>query len=293
MEKLNHLSIRQNDRAAGLKFLICKLGENEHFEQEKTYENPHRHPYFEVIWKTGGTSHCRIDFRHYNMCDDAIYFISPGQIHLLQTGVDASGYVVRFSREFLHLMTGTADNNFYGDMLINPTQFKIKNATEKKEMEEILSCIMREFRNNSTLRPDILSGWLRIFLVYLKNLTTTPEPVSDHPGNINLIQKFYSLLEKEFLKRKMVVDYAEELFVSPGYLNEIVKRASGFTASHHIQQRIVLEAKRLAIYSGSSMKEIAYLLGYDDTAHFSKFFKTYSGTNFSEFKRVRSGCDVS
>ena len=86
----------------------------------------------------------------------------------------------------------------------------------------------------------------------------------------------------------MVSDYAGELFISPSYLNEIVKRISGFTASHHIQQRIVLEAKRLAIYSGSSMKEIAYLLGFEDIAYFSKYFKTFSGTNFRDFKRSLS-----
>jgi len=42
---------------------------------------------------------------------------------------------------------------------------------------------------------------------------------------------------------------------------------------------------RLAVYSDVCMKEIAYLLGFSDTAHFSKFFKKSTGMNFSEFKR--------
>jgi AraC-like DNA-binding protein len=72
-------------------------------------------------------------------------------------------------------------------------------------------------------------------------------------------------------------------------LNRIVKKLSGFPVSYHIQQQIVLEAKRLAHYSDRSMKEIAYMLGFEDLAHFSKFFKNNSGMNFSNFKKMAAG----
>ena len=51
------------------------------------------------------------------------------------------------------------------------------------------------------------------------------------------------------------------------------------------RQRVVLEAKRQATYSGASMKEIAHQLGFDDIAHFSKFFKNFSGLSFSNYKK--------
>ena len=81
----------------------------------------------------------------------------------------------------------------------------------------------------------------------------------------------------------MVCDYASVLSVSPNYLNRTVKKVSGYTASHHIQQQIVLEAKKQAIHYGVSMKEIAYQLGFDNPSHFSKFFKCNSGMNFTQF----------
>ena len=83
----------------------------------------------------------------------------------------------------------------------------------------------------------------------------------------------------------MVKEYADMLAVTPNYLNEMVKEVSGFTASHHIQQRIILEAKRKVIFEGDSLKEIAYGLGFWDPAHFSKFFKNSSGVNFTDFKK--------
>jgi AraC-like DNA-binding protein len=66
---------------------------------------------------------------------------------------------------------------------------------------------------------------------------------------------------------------------------DIVKEISGFTVSYHIQQRIVLEAKRRAAFEEYSMKEIAYYLGFWDPADFSKYFKNSSGTNFTDFKK--------
>ena len=83
----------------------------------------------------------------------------------------------------------------------------------------------------------------------------------------------------------MVSDYAGQLCVTPNYLNRTVKKVTGFTASHHIQQQIILEAKRKAIYSSVSMKEVAYYLGFDNLAHFSKFFKNNCGMNFTDFKK--------
>lgn len=86
---------------------------------------------------------------------------------------------------------------------------------------------------------------------------------------------------------KKVSDYAAALGAAPNYLNVRVKRVSGFTASHHIQQRILQEAKRKARWEGKNLKEIAYMLGYDDISHFSKFFKKTAGFTFSDFKKIR------
>jgi AraC-like DNA-binding protein len=86
----------------------------------------------------------------------------------------------------------------------------------------------------------------------------------------------------------MVSDYADDLCVTPNYLNRTVKKTTGYTASHHIQQQIILEAKRQATYFSTSMKRIAYNLGFDNLAHFSKFFKHNCGMNFTDFKRVNA-----
>src|SRR5882757_4598377 len=109
------------------------------------------------------------------------------------------------------------------------------------------------------------------------------EEASSH--RMSLFDRFYAKLDKQFKTMRQVAEYASELSVSPSYLTDVVKQVTGYSASYHIQQRTVQEAKRLAIYSDDSMKMVAYALGFDDLSHFSKFFKNVAGMSFSEFKK--------
>jgi len=155
----------------------------------------------------------------------------------------------------------------------------------RPEMMEAVEKMIREFSTAYTDKEEILRGLLKIFLIYLNRQQDASGGQQAYFDRSGLASRFFGLLEKNFANRKMVSDYARELSVTPNYLNESVKKASGFSASYHIQQRIILEAKRKAAYVRKSMKEIAYDLGFDDISHFSKYFKKVSGVSFSDFKR--------
>ncbi|MGN6291530.1 MAG: AraC family transcriptional regulator [Chitinophagaceae bacterium] len=256
---------------------------------------PHRHNYFVIVWVKKGEGVHFIDLDKFELQNDTVYCITPGQVHLLKQDGPAEGYVLSFTADFM----GMEESNL--DLLFNTGLFNafsrspvIKvDADVKEEMEDAVRRMLKEYANFFLLRSEILRGYLKIFLIYL---TRQFEKTNQQPAqsrNIELMRKFLSLLEKNYAQKRMVADYAEELVVTPNYLNEVVKKISGFSASHHIQQRIVLEAKRQAAFSNITMKEIAYNLGFDDTAHFSKFFKNASGMSFTDFKKsMQEGSDT-
>lgn len=265
----------------------------EWIDQNRWQQNavPHRHNYFVIIWVKKGAGVHLIDLEKFDLQNDTVYCITPGQVHLLKQNGPVEGYVLSFTADFM----GTDESNF--DLLFNTGLFNtfshspvIKvDAEVKDEMEDAIGRMLKEYANFFLLRSEILRGFLKIFLIYL---TRQFEKANQQPAqsrNIELMRKFLSLLEKNYTQKRMVTDYADELVVTPNYLNEVVKKISGFPASHHIQQRIVLEAKRQAAYSNVTMKEIAYHLGFDDMAHFSKFFKNASGMSFTDFKKSLQG----
>ena len=147
--------------------------------------------------------------------------------------------------------------------------------------------MQKEYNNSQLFSIEILRRYLKIFLLTLTRHFEDHFQVIHQTRNMELVQQFMSLLDKRFKTQKMVAAYARDLYVTPNYLNEIIKKTTGFPAGYHIRQRVVLEAKRLAQYSNMCMKEIAYTLDFADSAHFSKFFKTVTGSNFSDFKKEK------
>lgn len=248
---------------------------------------PHQHNSFELVWILEGHGKCFADNEQYDVGPGQVYYLSPGQLHQFNPGRNMRGYVIRFSPEFLLMQNDNAA------LIFHPGSFPQLTATTvihlkkemQTEMEDLVQRMLKEFDNFFLLRAEILRGLLNIFMIYL---TRQYHPAAVPParlGNRNLVRRFFSIVEKKYMIYKLVADYADELAVTPNHLNEMVKKVSGFPASHHIRQRVVLEAKRQATYSGASMKEIAYSLGFDDIAHFSKFFKNFSGRSFTDYKK--------
>ncbi|MDO7743140.1 MAG: helix-turn-helix domain-containing protein, partial [Pedobacter sp.] len=108
---------------------------------------------------------------------------------------------------------------------------------------------------------------------------------ADNLSRFETIAKaFREILEQNFSKLKGPAEYAEKLNISAPYLNECIKNATGHPVSYHIQQRIILEAKRLLYHSGISVKEIANQLGYDDYPYFSRLFTKITGMSALAFR---------
>src|SRR3546814_8914470 len=101
---------------------------------------------------------------------------------------------------------------------------------------------------------------------------------------MDLIRKFSRRVEWNFKTEHEVQFYAEALKKSPKTLSNTCLLLKQPAPSVLIRNRIMLEAKRCLHYTGKSAKEIAYELGFESPAHFSRFFENYSGTNISEFR---------
>ncbi len=282
--------IELSRHAPGMPFEIHTM---EWIEKNRWQQNavPHRHNYFVIVWVKKGNGVHMIDLEKFELQDNTVYCISPGQVHLLHTRGPVDGYVISFAPDFM----GLEDEHFdllFGTGLFNAYSrspvIKVNEAIST-EMEDMANKMMKEYANFFLLRAEILRGYLRIFLIFLTRQFERVQTEEPQSRNIELVRKFFALVDKQYASKKMVADFADELVVTPNYLNEVIKKVTGFPASHHIQQRIVLEAKRQAAYSNLTMKEVAYELGFDDIAHFSKFFKNVSGQSFTDFRKSLSG----
>ena len=242
-----------------------------------------------IIWLTNGNGSYKNNLVSASIKPNFVFCLNPSQQNKICIDDNAEGFIISFTENFLSIgeleFDLTCQANLFN--LFSKTRGIFVDADLANDMQEIILRMMKEYANIFIFKTEILKRYLKIFLIYLtRQFDESFQPVMQ-TRNMELVQKFMNALEKNYRDKKMVADYADILFVTPNYLNEIIKKITGYSAGYHIRQRITLEAKRMALYSDNSMKEIAYDLGFLDCAHFSKFFKTITGSNFTEFKKEK------
>ena len=75
------------------------------------------------------------------------------------------------------------------------------------------------------------------------------------------------------------------LYITPGYLNDTIKAATGKTAKQIIDEKRIVEAKRLLFWGEQSAKEISNQLNFEDDAYFNRFFKKHTGQTPAQFQK--------
>ena len=98
-----------------------------------------------------------------------------------------------------------------------------------------------------------------------------------------LTSRFEYLLELHYKIRHDVQFYAETLNVTPARLNRRLNKELGKTTSNLIHERIALEARRELRTGTKSIKEVAFLLGFEDQLYFSRFFRKQFGLSPSKY----------
>lgn len=273
-------------RSTGLlpAFSITKLDELFANTSERLWV-PKRQDRYDVIWITGGLGQHLIDTRRRSISKGMIYCIRPNQVQAFRSLENLEGYIISFGMDFVSLDAEKFGHRFQESLFKFGEDLPVVMSTSEIESSlfPIVKAIDKEYRGNSVLRNELLREFLKIFLIYFTRELLYTCNVSSKSNE--LMFRFISLVQRNYIKKKMVTDYASLLSVSPVYLNKIVKKASGFPASHHIQQCIIIEAKRQAIFTAMSMKQIAFYLGFEQYTYFSKFFKKAVGLNFSDYRR--------
>ena len=251
-------------------------------------EQPHRHAYYEICIFVNGAGTHMIDFKTFDIKSKSIHFLTPGQVHRISREENYHGFLVVFSREFYSLgiqdedllMTLPFFNNNTSEPILN------LNGEEFAELHDIIEHLRKDYKRDSEIREDVLRSYLHIFLLkcrYFFNQKYVDINTINDPAYLKL-NKFRKLVEQNFREIHLVKEYADLLHESPAHLNKVVKSITGENASEFIIKRIVLEAKRLLIYTDLSNKEISFKMNYDDPSYFSRLFRKKVGASPSEFR---------
>jgi len=248
------------------------------------YALPKRQKEHHILWMNKGTGSLLLDDLHLTVHAHIAFHILPNQVMQLSLAPATAGYLLRFTPGFLEPAPNKI-NPLYHHHLLSRTiiSFTPKTATE---LNQVILAMEQPFLQPAGLGTDILREYLDIVLLYLSQEGTTHRKQFDTSTRAGIINRFFELLQENFSAKKQVIEYAKEMAISANYLNNIIKKSSGYSASYYIQQQIMREARRQVIYTTRNMKEIAYHLGFDEYTHFSKFFKKMEGISFTDYRKA-------
>jgi len=151
----------------------------------------------------------------------------------------------------------------------------------------IVNLLKLEVANDISMNNATAHQLLSYFLIKSKEKFIAVNKREEKRGSTivyPIFNKFKELLESNYSNDRNIGSYANQLNIHPNCLNEISKLSSGQTASEVIYIRIISETKKLILSTDKSFKEIAYKLGFDDPAYFSRYFKKHTGMTLSQYQ---------
>jgi len=237
------------------------------------WEQPERHDRHSFFLLEKGSVTMEIDFQQYEIHSPAVIYMHPDQVHRIIAfeNVTVSAWATNnenLNREYLKLLE---DITPAAPMALNHEAYAL--FTEAASL-----CIKFAQRRKDQLYHSLLKDQVNVLAGLVISSYLEIGTPADKLSRAEVVTKtFREALALHFKQLKRPAEYAEKLSLSIPYLNECVRNTTGHSVSHHIQQRIILEAKRLLFHSDLSLKEIAATLGYDDYTYFSRLFTKVSG----------------
>ena len=263
------------------------LLKNELFEQNY-YEQKAGFTFHTIAWNKGKNQIITLDEVDYTFEANSILPIMLNQSFKFENPQDIVAW--QFNREFYCIVNHDSEVGCVGFIFFgpSPTMFVSLNEEQQNEMISLLSMFEEEFKSEEDIKGEMLRMLLVRLIIKVTRLAKkkylgTEEVVEE---KFNLIRQFNLLVEIHFRKEHQINFYAKLLNKSSKTISNYFSLYSKKTPLQIIQDRIITEAKRLFYYTDKSVKEIADEIGFEDAAHFSKFFKKCTSQNPSELRKV-------
>jgi AraC family transcriptional activator of pobA len=269
-----------SERAKKSSFYIERL--ERHLEQHAFVNDPHRHDFYLLLYITHGSGNHTIDFKTYTVNPNMVFMMTPGQVHSWQLSKDIRGYIIFFEQDFYQIQnskTSLLDFSFFHSHYAVPFSTAPVTTIESEILQEMDAI----FWASTPVDGAMLGAYLHVLLL---RLARKYNPTTQHeiPLQSHRIRKLEHLIESNFLQKRQPSDYADLMHVSTNYLNTLCKTQVGKTLSELIQERIILEAKRIFAYTDVSVSEVSHQLNFSDPSYFARFFKKRVGITPEEFK---------
>ena len=268
-----------NTRLNGNIAMTSRFHENKPLQRDKTL--------YKFLWVQSGTLAIEVDHIPMKLAKDEIVTLTP--LHHLTIKEVAGEFLTFVFNSNFYCIYGhdneVSCNGFLFNGTSNVMQLKLSES-QVASLRDITDSLTSEYAIKDNLQEEMLRILLKRFIILCTRIAREKFSVSpEREKAFDMVRQFYVLVDNHFKEKKMVQDYADMLHRSPKTLSNLFTTCGLPSPLRIIHERIEAEAKRLLLYSQKSAKEITEILGFEDQATFSRFFKKMTGESVSEYRK--------
>ena len=238
-----------------------------------------------LLWFTSDENKFTIDAERYTFNKNEI--VSLTEFHKIEIDQIHSAKLLRWNRALYCIIDHDSEVSCKGVLYYGASNLPVVRPTEQdlKLLNTVWDMLLLEIESRDNLQLEMLQMMVKRVLILCTRIYKMQENYnSQSQSNVDIIREYNFLVEQHFREKHSVAEYAELLFKSPKTLSNVFKKLGTKTPLQFIQDRIMLESRRLLSYTDKHISEIGYDLGFSDIQVYSRFFKKQEGSSPSDFR---------
>jgi AraC-like DNA-binding protein len=254
----------------------------------QTVTLPHRTNFYHIFWFINGPHTHQVDFKPVSIKKNTLLFVNKEQVQSFGQSGNINGKLILFTDRFF--AKSPDDLRFLNNSILF-NDFLEPAVIPLNKSDELISCFQQveeEFINtDDAYHYDLLRNYLHNFLMLAERQRRQSGFREIKKGaDLDYLTLFKELLAQHYKEHRSVSHYAREMNVSEKRLGQATTKTIGKTPKEVIDDRIVLEAKRLLTHTAQSIKQIGYYLGFEEPTNFIKYFRKHEGVTPIEFREA-------
>jgi len=241
---------------------------------------PHKHKqYFEIIFLSRGSGWHWIDGQRYEIKGPVFFFLNRDQVHNWELREDPDGYVIILKNTFLH----QSKDESLKQLLHLIWHANCLYLDDADDLAPLFPLLVSAAANPTPYEYHGIDGLLKALIALL--LKKGRHSFLQSGIQTQLYARLIDVLITQAGVQRRVGVLAKQLNTTPQNLNAACRKAVNLSASEVVDQFITGEARRLLLYTDSTVSEVAYRLGFKDPSYFVKFFKQHEQVTPDVFRK--------
>ncbi|UKB80758.1 helix-turn-helix domain-containing protein [Chryseobacterium sp. MEBOG07] len=255
----------------------------------KKYSNQAGHPEprrvikYTLFWCNHGSTEVLIDENIFVLKTGQVVTITSGQFHQLKS-VEGELTALEFTLDFFSKNDSDIELIFHNGLFCHFGMNEIITVQNPAFFTETLTIIEKEILEQPYQYLISTHSLVELLLVEINRSKIANGDEIWKPDALFL--NFLESVRGHFKNNYQVSHFADILGTTEVKLNEVSKLHTSKTAQNVIYSLIISEAKRLLLYEKLTVKEIAYLLGFNDPFYFSNFFKKHTSRSPKDYQKA-------